>query len=642
MSTASGPPVAATRPHPIVSPHGTREDPYYWLRDDSRQDPEVLAYLRAENAWTDAALAPLQGLQERIYEEIIGRIKQDDCSVPWRRHGYWYYSRYETGSEHPILARRAGTMQAPEEVLLDEQQMAAGQDFFQVGGWAVSPDNRLLAWTEDNRGRRQFTLRVRNLATGEILPDVIPDVEADLAWAADNRTLLYVAKNPVTLLGDQVRRHALGTAVAQDALVYRQSDETFYTSVALSKDEQYLLIVSASTVSSEIQVARADDPALGFRVLLARERDHEYQAEHLDGRWILRSNWQAKNFRILEAPDADVGDRSRWRELVPHRADAFVEGFDVFRDFLAVEERCDGMARVRIRSWSGERDFLIEAEEPACAMALSHNAEIDSGSVRYSYTSLTRPFSIYELEVGSRTRILLKREPVLGDFSPERYRTELIWATARDGTRVPVSLVYRQDLFSRDGSAPLLQYGYGAYGICIEPRFSIPLLPLLDRGFVHAIAHVRGGQEMGRQWYEDGKLLHKRNSFTDFIDVTRHLVGEGYADAQRVFARGGSAGGLLMGAVANLAPQDYRGMIALVPFVDIVTTMLDQDLPLTTNEYDEWGDPREQRYYDYMLGYSPYDNVAAREYPALFVRTGLWDSQVQYFEPPSGWQGCGA
>ncbi len=633
MTGPAVPPVAAIRPHRVESPQGTREDPYYWLRDDRREDAEVIAHLAAENAWTDAVMAPWRPLQERIYQEIIGRIRQDDASVPWHKNGWWYYTRFETGANYPIYARRAGNMQAPEQVLLDVSAMAAPHDFFQVGSWEVSPDNRLLAWTEDSIGRRQFVIRVKDLATGELLPDVIANAEAGVVWAADSRTLLYVAKDPVTLLGDTVCRHVLGTDAATDLRLYRQADPAFYTGIGRTKDDRYLLIVSSSTVSTEYQVAAADDPALAFRVLLPRERDHEYQAEHLDGRWILLTNWQAKNFRIVEAREEELADRSRWRDLVAHREDAFVEGFDVFRDFLAVEERSGGLLNVRIRDWQGGNEFLIAADESACATQLGHNPQIDTGKVRYLYTSLTTPASTFDFDVAAGTKTLLKREPVLGDFSPEQYATELLWVPARDGTRVPVSLAWRRDRFRRDGSAPMLQYAYGSYGISSDPRFSIPVLSLLDRGFVYAIAHIRGGQEMGRAWYESGKLLNKRNSFTDFIDVTRHLVVMGYADRKRVFARGGSAGGLLMGAVANLAPDDYCGMVALVPFVDVVTTMLDESIPLTTNEYDEWGDPREKAHYDYMLGYSPYDNVERKDYPALFVGTGLWDSQVQYFEP---------
>jgi oligopeptidase B len=633
MTSGARVPLAAVRPHRVESPHGTREDPYYWLRDDTRQDPDVLAYLQAENAWTDAALVPLKPLQDRIYEEIVGRIKQDDAGVPWHKNGYWYYHRYETGKDYPVYVRKAGNLQATEQVMLDVNAMAAGLDFFQVGSWVVSPDNRLLAWTEDRVGRRQFVLRIKELDGGRELPDQVGNVEPGVVWAEDNRTLLYVAKNPLTLLGDRVLRHRLGTDAGTDTLVYQQTDDAFYTGVGKTKDDRYLMIVSSSTVSTEYQVAAADDPDLAFRVLLPRERDHEYQAEHFDGSWILLTNWQAKNFRIVAAQEGELADRTRWRDLLAHRPDAFVESFEVFRDFLAVEERSGGLLNVRICPWPGTGQFLIGAEEASYSIQLSMNPELDVGTVRYTYTSLTTPVSVYQLDVATGVRTLLKRDPVQGDFSPGHYATELVWVAARDGARVPVSLVYRKDRFNRDGSAPLLQYAYGAYGISSDPRFSIPVLSLLDRGFVYAIAHIRGGQEMGRQWYEQGKLLNKRNSFSDFIDVTRQLVRDGWADPRRVFARGGSAGGLLMGAVANFAPREYRGIIALVPFVDVVTTMLDESIPLTTNEYDEWGDPRHKVFHDYMRGYSPYDNVAALEYPAMFVGTGLWDSQVQYFEP---------
>jgi oligopeptidase B len=632
------PPVAAVRAYSVPSPNGSRADPYYWLRDDTRSNKEMLEYLAAENAYTDAMLAGTKPLQEKIYAEIVGRIKQDDATVPFQKKGYSYYRRYDTGKEYPIYARRrssaagANATSAPEEVMLDVNEMAKGHDFFQIGDWTVSPDTRLLAWTEDTIGRRQFVLRVKNLATGEVYRDAVTNVEGRVAWAADNQTLLYVAKDPVTLLGDKVRKHKLGTEAAQDALVYEQEDNTFYTGVGKTKDEQYLAIYSRSTVSSEMRIARADDPALRFTTLLPRERDHEYQAEHLGDRWILRTNWKAKNFRIVEVDAKDVADRGKWRDLIPHRADAFVDGFDVFRDFLAVEEHSEGLANIRIRPWNTSDSTVIDSDEPAYTTLLGDNPELDTKLVRYIYTSLTTPRSTFDYDTMKRGKTLLKRDPVLGGFDQANYRTEHVWVPARDGTRVPVSLVYRKG-FAKNGTAPLLQYGYGSYGASSDPEFSYTVISLLDRGFVYAIAHIRGGQEMGRDWYENGKLLKKRNTFTDFIDVTRHLVAQKYADPRRVFALGGSAGGLLMGAVANMAPQDYRGMIALVPFVDAVTTMLDESIPLTTNEFDEWGNPKQKEYYEYMLGYSPYDNVARQNYPAIFVGTGLWDSQVQYYEP---------
>lgn len=626
------PPVAAARPYQVVSPSGTRRDDYYWLRDDTRSDKEVLGALKQENAYTDAMLAHTKPLQEEIYNEIVARIKQDDSTVPYLKKGYWYYRRYDTGKEYPIYARKRATLTAAEEILLDANVMANGRGFFQIGEWQVSPDNRMLAWAEDAVGRRQYSLRVKNLETGEILTDAISDVEPSIAWSGDSRTVLYVAKDPVTLLGDKIRKHALGSDPAKDPLVYAEKDTSFYVGVSRSKDEKYVEIRLHSTVSTEMQVARADDPALAFTTLIPRERDHEYEAEHLHGRWIIRTNWQAKNFRIVAAAEKDVAKRNTWRDVVPHREDAFIDAFDLFEDFLAVAEHSNGLSNVLIHPWQGGKPFLIDSQEPAYTARLGANPALDTKLVRYTYTSLTTPPSTYDFDSRSGARTLLKQDPVLGGFEQKNYVTEHVWATARDGTKVPISLVYRKG-FKQDGSAPLLQYGYGSYGLSTDPSFSYTIISLLDRGFVYAIAHIRGGQELGRSWYENGKLLSKRNTFTDFIDVTRYLVAEKYAARGRTFALGGSAGGLLMGAVANLAPQDYHGIVALVPFVDVVTTMLDESIPLTTNEFDEWGNPKQKAYYDYMLSYSPYDNVTAKAYPAIFVGTGLWDSQVQYYEP---------
>ena len=630
--SAPVPPIAAVRPHAVESPHGTRNDEYYWLRDDARAHPEVIGYLEAENAYKAAMTAHTEALEEKVYGEIVGRIKQDDSTVPYRLRGHWYYTRYETGQEYPVYARKAGTLDAPEQVMLDVNRMAEGHGFFQVGSSAIAPDNNLLAFTEDPVGRRQYTLRIKNLATGELLPDRIENVDPHVAWTADSRSILYLEKDPETLLARRVLRHVLGTDPAGDALVYEQDDDSFYTSVGSTKDERYVTIFARSTVSTEMRYADAADPALKFRVFLPRERDLEYYPDHLDGRWIVRTNWQAPNYRLMEATVGEEGDRANWRELVAHREDAFVDGFDVFRDFLAIEERSDAMRKIRIRPWGGGKDFYIGSDEPAYTTDLGVNAEIETRIVRYEYTSLTTPMTVYDYDVLTGERRLMKQTPVLGGFDSANYRTELVWAPARDGTKVPVSLAYRVG-FRKDGSAPMLQYGYGSYGAIMDPAFSVARVSLLDRGFVYALAHIRGGQEMGRRWYENGRLLHKKNSFTDFIDVTRHLVKEGYADGRRVSAMGGSAGGLLMGAVANMAPADYRAIVAQVPFVDVVTTMLDESIPLTTNEFDEWGDPKKKEFYDYMLSYSPYDNVARQDYPAMLVTTGLHDSQVQYWEP---------
>jgi oligopeptidase B len=629
------PPVAAKKPHQVPSPNGSREDEYYWLRDDARENPEMLAYLRAENEYADRMLAHVKPLETTVYNEIVGRLKQDDATVPYLTNGYWYYKRFETGQEYPIYARRKGSQDAPEEILLDVNEMARGRDFFEIGEIAISPDSRLMAWAEDTVGRRQYVLRVMNLATRQVLPIEIGNVENNIAWASDNNTFLYIEKHPETLLGYRVRSRCIvckDPGAAADPLVWEQQDDSFYTQVYRTKDDKYLVIHTQSTVSSEAWIADAGAAQLRFRVFLPRERDHEYQIEHANGRWIVRTNYQARNFRIVAVEPGDEGDRTKWRDVVAHRDDAFVDAYDVSKRFLTVEEHSGGLRKLRVRPWDGGKDVFVTADEPSYTMALDVNREFDSDRLRYTYTSLITPRTTYDYDFDTGERTLLKREPVLGGYDPANYSSEFAWATARDGTRIPVSIVYARAT-PRDGTAPLLQIGYGSYGVSYDPEFSYLPPSLLDRGFVVAIAHVRGGQEMGRAWYESGKLLNKKNSFTDFIDVTRWLVANRYADKSRVFALGRSAGGLLMGAIANMAPQDYRGIVTGVPFVDVVTTMLDESIPLTTNEFDEWGNPQEKQYYDYMLSYSPYDNLGAHDYPAIFVHSGLWDSQVQYFEP---------
>ncbi len=646
-ATDNLPPSAVIRPHAVASPHGVRNDPYYWLRDDERANPQVLAYLQAENAYRERYMSAAKPFENALYDEIVARIKQDDSSVPYRKQGYWYYSRFEPGKEHPIFARRKDSREAPEEILLDANVLAVGHDYYRIDSLEVSPDNTWLAFCEDTVGRRQYTLRFKSLATGEMAAETIPDVEADLAWAANNRTLLYVEKDAETLLGIYVKKHVLGTDPRQDALAFEQTDKSFYTGVSKSKSDRFIFIHMESTVSSEWRYAEADDPGLIFKIFLPHEPDHEYQMEHLGDHFIIRTNWRARNFRLMRAPIRCESNRAHWQDVVAHRDDTFIEDFDVFSGFLALSVRSGGLAKISIAPWARDAQpaagglssstpaspqFFIASDEPAYAASLSMNPELDTDLVRYTYSSLTTPATVYDYNTRTREQTLLKRDPVVGSYNPADYRTEFLFATARDGTRIPVSLVYRAGI-ERDGSAPLLQYAYGAYGLSTNPSFSSARLSLLDRGFVYAIAHVRGGQEMGRAWYDDGRTLNKMHSFTDFIDVTRHLVIERYAARDKVFAMGGSAGGLLMGAVANLSPGDYRGIVALVPFVDVVTTMLDDTIPLTTNEYDEWGNPNRLKDYEYMLTYSPYDNVRAQAYPAMFITTGLWDSQVQYYEP---------
>ena len=627
-------PVAEQRPYEHRSAFGARSDPYQWLRDDSRSRKDVLAQLQAETDYTAAMLAPAAELQTQLYGEIVGRIKQDDSTVPVLDRGYWYYSRYETGKQYPIYCRRrdqAGQMSGPEQILVDGNERAAGLTYYRTGSLRISQSGRFLAFTEDRVGRFQWELHVRDLETGALLPDEIENVEIAEEWANDDRTLFYVGKDPTTLRSYRVYRHQRGTSGDQDALLYEEKDTSYYTSLYKTKSRAYVVIELSSTLTSELHILDATRPTAPPALFLAREHDHEYEADHLDGRWVIRTNWKAKNFRLMVAPEAAHADRSAWRDLLPHRDDALVESMALYHDFTAVGERSGGLRVVRVLPAHGVA-FVVDGGEPSYTMVPVDTPEASSRQLRYVYTSLTTPSSTYELDMTTGARALLKRTPVLGGFEQSRYVTEYLHAPARDGVMVPVSLVHRAGL-PRDGSAPLLVVGYGSYGVSSDPTFNPDRVSLLDRGFVIAMAHVRGGQEMGRRWYEGGKLLTKKNTFTDFIDVTEFLLDQKIGARGKVFAAGGSAGGLLMGAVANMRPDLYRGMIAYVPFVDVVTTMLDDSIPLTSNEFEEWGDPRRREYYEYMLSYSPYDNVRRQAYPSMLVTTGLWDSQVQYWEP---------
>jgi oligopeptidase B len=627
--TAPTPPTVAQKPFTVKGPL-ERNDPYYWLRDDTRKNPEMLAYLNAENAYADAVLAPTKPLQDTVFKEIVSRIKQDDSSVPVRQRGYYYYTRFATGQDYPVLARKAGALTAPEQVMLDEPAMAKGHGFFAIGDTKVSQNNGLLAYALDTVGRRQYTLKVKDLATGKTLADDVANVEPDLVWADDNKTIFYIEKDPVTLLSKRVKAHVLGTPASADTLVYEEKDDTFYMGVGRTSDDKYICITLQATVTNEFRCTSAAAPGT-WMVLAPRERDFRYQADHVGNRWIIRTDWNAPNYKLAQVSDADAAKgRSAWRDLVPHDPNVFIENFQPFDSFIAIEQRSAGNKHIRLLDNSGKSSD-VASDEPAYAMDIGDNREVNSTKVRYTYNSLTTPTITYEVDATTGARTVLKRTPA-PNYDPSQYVTERVWATARDGTKVPVSLVYKKG-FKRDGTAALLQYGYGSYGSSTDPFYSPVVVSALDRGMVYAIAHVRGGQELGRAWYDAGHLLEKKNSFTDFIDVTRYLVAQGYAAPGRVAAFGGSAGGLLMGAVANMAPQDYGVIIAQVPFVDVVTTMLDTSIPLTTNEFDEWGNPAQRQYYDYMLSYSPYDNIEAKAYPAMFVGTGLWDSQVQYYEP---------
>jgi oligopeptidase B len=625
--TGPVPPVAAKRPHEVKSPHGTRIDPYYWLRDDKRTDNDVLAYLHAENEYTKAVLAPAAGTADTLFGEMRARIKEDDASVPTFEDGYWYYTRYETGQQYPIYARRKGTMEAAEQIVLDGNALAKGHAYYRIGNFDVTRDGRLAAYVEDTVGRNQYTLRIKDLATGKLLPETAEHISTSLAWANDGKTLFFTGKDATTLREDRVFRLVLG---GKPELVFEEKDTQYFVGLGHTKSRKYIEIVMGSTTNSEVRLIDADKPRAAFRVLYPRSKDHLYRADHLDGRFVIRTNDKAKNFRLVEVPDGKEGKLENWKDVVPHRADVLVESFALYRGFLAVAIRDKGLRKISVMPKGGAA-FLVDAQDPAYVMSVLDTPDPAAKRLRYSYDSLTRPSSTFELDVVTKDKKLLKQQPV-PTYDPELYASEYLHAAAPDGTPIPISVVYKKTT-KLDGTAPILIYGYGSYGVSMEPRYSMTVTSLLDRGFVYAIAHVRGGQEMGRAWYEDGKLMKKMNTFTDFIAATEHLVKQSYAARDRVYASGGSAGGLLMGAIVNLRPDLYRGIVTAVPFVDVVTTMMDASIPLTTNEYDEWGNPADKAAYDYMLAYSPYDNITPQVYPAIYCKTGLHDSQVQYFEP---------
>lgn len=623
-------PVAEQRHYVVESPHGNRVDPYYWLRDDDRADPDVIAYLNAENEYYDAYRARYADLTETLEAEIIGRIQQDDTSVPYQRGDYLYAMKYEAGKEYPIHVRTDA--QGNEQVMLDVNALATGQAYMNVANLAVSPNQQLLAYMVDNTGRRQYELRIRDLTTGEDFVETLTGLSPAIAWAKDNQTLFVIENDPQTLLSTRVLKYRIGSPATSAELVYEETDNTFYMWVNNTTDGEYIQIHLDQTVSTEVRVLDADTPDGDFQVLAPRERDFQYEADHLAGRWIIRTDLNAPNYQIMTVAHADIGDKNKWQPLIAHRDDVFIQDFVVFKDYLAINERVDGLRRIRIMPWANpEQAQVIASDEHVYVTYFERNVQQDTPILRYTYSSLITPSTVYAYNMATGERKILKQQPV-PNYDASLYTTERTWATAADGTKIPVSLLYKKGL-RKDGSAPLYQYAYGSYGSSSEPSFRSNIFSLVDRGFVYAIAHIRGGQEMGRHWYEDGKLLKKINTFTDYIDVTKHLVTNGYAHPDKVFGMGGSAGGLLMGAVANMAPELYRGLVAHVPFVDIVTTMLDESIPLTTNEFDEWGNPKLQPYYDYMLSYSPYDQITAQDYPALLVTTGLHDSQVQYFEP---------
>lgn len=610
--------------------HGhVRIDNYYWLRE--REDPEVVDFLKVENEYTKAVMAHTEALEKTLFQEIKGRIKQTDMSVPYRLGAYFYYTRFEEGKEYPLYARKKGSLDAAEEIMIDANVLAEGHEFFSVDTRTVSFGQDILAYAVDTKGRRIDTIHFKNLNTGELLKDIITDVTGNMDWANDNKTLFYSKQDPSTLRSYQIYRHVLGTESSEDQLVYEETDDTFSIFVFKSKSKKYMMIVSTQTLSHEYRYLDANDPNGDFRVFLTREREHEYQIDHFQDKFFIRTNDQAKNFRLMATPIEKTG-KEHWQQVIPHRNDVFLENFEIFKDYLVLEERKGGLIHIRVTPWAGGGEHSLEFDEPAYHAQIDINLEFDTPILRFGYTSMTTPNSIYDYNMVTRDRVLLKQEEILGGFDSKNYITERLHAPAEDGTEIPISIVYRKG-FKKDGQCPLVLYGYGSYGLSMDATFNSPRLSLIDRGFSFAIAHIRGGEEFGRQWYEDGKLLKKKNSFTDFIACGDYLVREGYTSREKMYAMGGSAGGLLMGAVINMRPDLFKGVVAQVPFVDVITTMLDETIPLTTNEYDEWGDPNKKDYYDYMLSYSPYDNVEAQFYPHLLVTTGLNDSQVQYWEP---------
>ena len=641
------PPKAAIRPHEMTVHGHTRIDNYYWLNE--RENPEVIAYLEAENQYADACLKHTEPLQEQLFKEITGRIKQDDNSVPVKIRDYYHYTRFEEGKEYPIFCRKKHSLEAPEEVLLDGNVLAEGHAFFEIGEVSLSEDDRLLAYSVDTVSRRIYTVYVKDLVTGKLVGEPIPGTSGNVVWASDDKTLFYGVKDE-TLRPCKIMRHRLGTSPNDDVEVYREDDDTFVCYISKTKSRKYLIINSDSTLSSECRILESDHPEMGFRVFQERQPDMLYGIDHYREHFYIQTNADgAKNYKIMRTPLGQT-EKSHWEEVVAHREQVMIEGFTIFDKFFVIEEREEGLVKIRVKSWDGDTDYYIDFGEPTYTAGVGANPDFDAVTLRFSYNSMTTPSSVYEWDMEKRTKTLLKRQEIVGGYNPEDYVTERLMAPSHDGVLVPISIVYKKNLVAEPvettetnvsgpstGSGtlgrPLVLYGYGSYGSSMDAYFSLARLSLLDRGFIWAIAHIRGGEEMGRQWYDAGKMLNKKNTFLDFIACAEYLIKEGYTSPQKLFAMGGSAGGLLVGAVTNMRPDLWRGVIAQVPFVDVVTTMLDESIPLTTGEYDEWGNPNEKQYYDYMLSYSPYDNVEAKDYPAMLITTGLHDSQVQYWEP---------
>ena len=623
------PPVADKIPKELTIHGDTRIDNYYWLNE--RDNPKVKEYLEAENEYTAAVMKHTEEFQKELYEEMTGRIKQNDESVPYKDNGYYYYHKYKEGKEYPVYCRKKGSLDAAEEIILDVNEMAKGYPYYSVKGIRVSPDNKLISFGVDTLSRRIYDIYFKNLETGEILDDVITVTSGTAVWANDNRTVFYTGKDPETLRSFRILKHKLGETENSDEKVFEEKDTEFNCYTYKSKSKKYIIINSSHTLSQEYRFLDAGNPSGKFRILQPREMNHEYTIAHHGDYFYIVTNWKAKNFRLMKT-GVDDTEKSSWQEVLAHRDNVLLEGIDIFDKYLVVEERENGLEQMRIIRWADGSEHYIEFPEPAYSVSFGTNLEFDTDLLRIRYTSLTTPESVYDYNMSTKQKKLLKQEEVLGGFNQEDYITERLMAPSRDGNLIPVSLVYKNGL-EKNGDNPLLLYGYGSYGLSRSVSFQSDRLSILDRGFVYALAHIRGGEEMGRWWYDDGKLLKKKNTFYDFIDCAKYLIDQKFTGSDKMFCQGGSAGGLLIGAVINMAPDLFKGAVAGVPFVDIVTTMLDESIPLTTFEFDEWGDPKEKVYYDYMLSYSPYDQVEKKDYPALLITTGFHDSQVQYFEP---------
>ncbi len=635
-------PVAEKQPTKLEKHGDVRTDDYFWMRltDEQKnakvkdeQTQKVYDYLNAENAYYEEMTKETKEFQEELFQEMKGRIKEDDESVPYKKDGYFYITRYEKGQQYPIYSRKKETLEAEEEIMFNVNKEAKGYDYFQLGGLNVSPDNKMVAFATDTVSRRQYFIRIKNLETGKIYKDIIENTTGGSVWANDNKTLFYAKKDPVTLRSSKIYKHTLGSDASLDELVYEEKDDTFGAFVTKSKSKKYIIIGSYSTVSTEYHVLDANNPDGELQIIQPRERDLEYEVAHYGDHFYIKTNKDgATNFKLMKTP-VDKPGKENWVDVIPHREDTLFEDFSIFKDYLVLEERNEGLNKIRIKRWDGGEDYYLPFDEETYSAGVYGNPEFDTEVIRYSYNSMTTPSSVIDFNMRDRSKEIKKEQEVLGGkFDKNNYVSKRIWVPARDGKKVALSIVHHKDT-KLDKNTPILQYAYGSYGYTINDGFSTTRLSLLDRGFVYALAHIRGSQYLGREWYEDGKMLNKKNTFTDFIDCSKYLIDQGYTSPEHLYAMGGSAGGLLMGAIINMNPELYNGIIAAVPFVDVISTMLDDSIPLTTGEYDEWGNPNDKEYYDYIKSYSPYDQVEAKAYPNMLVTTGLHDSQVQYWEP---------